>query len=262
MSACWPFTGAGDSMNAPYRTLIVIPCYNEARRLDRTAVESFLNDAPDVGLCFVDDGSSDATLDVLTGLARAHDAVEVHQLVRNSGKAEAVRQGMLRVLERRPEFVGYWDADLATPLAAIHDFVVICERDERLRMIMGARVALLGHTIRRSAARHYVGRIIATAAAATLGLPVYDTQCGAKLLRAATARSLFEPAFHTRWMFDVELIARIIAQEGSRAGAGTYLREVPLKEWRHVHDSKLRMRDGVLALRELYRIYRQYPKLG
>ena len=207
------------AMTAGYRTLIVVPCYNEARRLDGAAFEAFLQTTSDVGLCFVDDGSTDDTFTVLTELARGYDAVDVHRLERNAGKAEAVRQGILRALEREPEFVGYWD----------------------------------------NAARHYVGRLIATAAAGTLALPVYDTQCGAKLLRAAGARPLFERAFCARWMFDVELIARIIAQEGSRARAGLYLREIPLKEWRHVRGSKIRVRDGVLALRELYRIYKQYP---
>lgn len=245
-------------MTGPFRTLIVVPCYNEAQRLDRAAFEEFLKHTSDVGLCFVDDGSTDDTFNVLTDLARAYDAVTVHRLARNAGKAEAVRQGILRELERAPEFVGYWDADLATPLATIQEFVAACASDECLRMIMGARVALLGHTIDRKATRHYIGRIIATAAAGTLGLPVYDTQCGAKLLRAAGSRPLFERPFGARWMFDVELIARIVAQEGSRARAGTYLREIPLKEWREVHGSKVRMWDGVLALRELYRIHRQY----
>jgi hypothetical protein len=144
----------------------------------------------------------------------------------------------------------------------IPEFVRILEADPQLRMIMGSRVSLLGHTIERNPARRYVGRIIATSAARTLGVSVYDTQCGAKILRADSANELFGAPFGANRMFDVELIARIIAQHGGRQDAGTFLREIPLQEWRDVRGSKATVLDGAIALGELLGIYRRYRSAG
>ena len=59
-------------------------------------------------------------------------------------------------------------------------------------------------------ARHYVGRLFATASSLILDMTVYDTQCGAKVLRAGPAlRAALATPFHSRWAFDVELLGRL-----------------------------------------------------
>jgi glycosyltransferase involved in cell wall biosynthesis len=240
--------------------IIVVPCYNEAARLRPAAFRDFLDGAPDVGLLMVDDGSTDGTAAVLHDLAASCPQVDVHVLPRNSGKAEAVRQGMLRAFERGPSFTGYWDADLAAPLAAIPLLLNLLRARPALDMAMGSRVQLLGSHIRRSAYRHYLGRVLATAAAAVLRLPVYDTQCGAKVLRVnERTRTVFESRFRSRWLFDVELLARLLtAQADDTVDPQTRINEMPLAEWTEVPGSKVRMKDGVAALIELYRIQRAY----
>jgi putative flippase GtrA len=120
---------------------------------------------------------------------------------------------------------------------------------------MGARVALLGRTITRKASRHYIGRLFATAASLVLALPVYDTQCGAKLLRVTErSRSLFEKPFGSRWIFDVELFARYLSVYGSRDG----LYELPLMRWTDVGESKVKWHDFMRAGAEMAAIYRAY----
>jgi dolichyl-phosphate beta-glucosyltransferase len=246
-------------MNPPEASIIV-PCSNEAARLRPAALREFLPGAPEVEMLQVDDGSTDATADLLHELAASCGQVQVHVLARNSGKAEAVRQGMLRAFVRAPAFAGYWDADLAAPLDAIPLLMNMLRTRPALDMVMGSRVQLLGSRIRRSAYRHYLGRVLATGAAAALRLPVYDTQCGAKLLRVnERTRGVFATHFESRWLFDVELLARLlVAQSGGRVDPQTRINEMPLAEWTEVPGSKVKMRDGLAALVELYRIQRAY----
>ena len=166
---------------------------------------------------FVDDGSTDDTPLVLERLRQRHPRqVCTLRLSTNVGKAEAVRRGMRVALRRQPAMVGYWDADLATPLDAIPRFVDVLQARPELDLVMGSRVALLGRDIRRSTLRHFTGRVFATAASLVLRLPVYDTQCGAKLFRVTPRfQELISQPFRARWIFDVEILARMVFEATS-----------------------------------------------
>jgi len=249
---------------------IVIPCFNEEKRLDRAAFERFAAEAPEVSFVFVDDGSVDDTRRILEELAdRLSDRASVVAYEKNSGKAEAVRRGINRALERQPSsldrqpnYVGFWDADLATPLGVIRDFSDLLDRNPHLQMIMGARVQLLGRHIERSPLRHYAGRVSATAISTVLGLRVYDTQCGAKLFRTDTARELFSEPFLTTWIFDAEVIARLIVSlsASSDRHARDVIYEYPLREWMDVRGSKIGPSDYLKAAFDLRRIYAHYVR--
>jgi len=242
---------------------IVIPCFNEEKRLDRAAFAQFAGETPDVSFVFVDDGSSDGTRRILDELAEALPGrASVVALEVNSGKAEAVRHGVIRAVEGQPSYVGYWDADLATPLGVIQDFSQLLDTHPELQMIMGARVQLLGRCIERSPLRHYAGRLAATAISTVLGLRVYDTQCGAKLFRTDAARDLFAEPFRTRWIFDAEIIARLIARLRAHASptARDAIYEYPLRAWMDVRGSKVGPSDYLRAAVDLLRIYRRYVR--
>ena len=248
--------------NAPPMNLIlVIPCYNEERRLPVDELRRFALDGAKVEFLLVNDGSRDGTLRLLQSL-HAEDPVRfsVLDLERNSGKAEAVRRGILAAMERRPDLVGFWDADLATPLAELQDFLAIFETRPEIEMIFAARVRLLGRSISRNPRRHYVGRVGATLISSSLGLAVYDTQCGAKLFRVNDAmREIFAEPFLSRWIFDVELIARFVRQRG-RDAAARAIYELPIQTWHDVKGSKVRSTDFLRALRDLWKIHRSYRK--
>ncbi len=237
----------------PAKTVkVVVPCYNEAARLDTAAFMEFLNQCHSVDLVFVNDGSRDATLDVLEKIHAAFpERVEVLSLRQNSGKAEAVRQGLLHASRSDAAFVGYWDADLATPLEAIEDFARIGERYDDIEVIFGARRMLLGHRVERTLMRRTVSRICAALARVAVRLPIGDTQCGAKLLRNSPrlVRALETP-FSAGWLFDVELFSRILAE--IRAGRSTFY-EYPLAEWTEVAGSNVSgraiLRSGLSMMR-------------
>lgn len=233
---------------------IVVPCYNEAERLDGDAFVGYVRSQDEVGILFVDDGSTDGTLPMLEGLAH-HDGIAVHALEQNAGKAEAVRQGVMQALASEPAVVGYLDADLATPLEAVAELRELLEDDPETLMVMGARVKLLGRKVERSKSRHYIGRIFATFASTVVGLPVYDTQCGAKLFRVTpVTRDIFAEPFMTGWVFDVELIARL----QKHVDAARVIREHPLQQWLDVAGSKVRFTDGLKAGVDLLRIGWRY----
>lgn len=241
-------------------TLVVIPCFNEAARLRRDELVAFVDANPSVGLVFVDDGSTDATRAVLEGLrAERPQAIRVVVLERNSGKAEAVRTGVNTALAAAPTYVGYWDADLSTPLAQVRDFHAVLERRPELLVVVGARIRRLGAAVHRDELRHYLGRVFATLASLTLRLPVYDTQCGAKIFRVtALTRELFARPFMSRWIFDVEMFARLVAAVGGPKKAAEVVYEYPLPTWCDVGGSKLRSGHMLAALRDLWKIRRAY----
>jgi dolichyl-phosphate beta-glucosyltransferase len=245
------------------RATIVVPCYNEAHRFDAPAFDRALRDVPGLGFVFVNDGSQDQTAAVLRAFAEKHEGrAQVIDLTRNHGKSGAVRAGMLEALAGEAAYCGYWDADLATPLDEIPRFVEVLEANPVLELVMGSRVKLLGRSIERDPVRHYLGRVSATIISLALNLPVYDTQCGAKLFRNhAETRDLFAEVFLSGWIFDVELIARMIRQrrDRGRSSATLAIYELPLRQWHDVDGSKLRVGTAYAsALADVVRIYWRY----
>jgi dolichyl-phosphate beta-glucosyltransferase len=243
--------------------VLVVPCYNEAARLDVAAFRDAAGTMPGLTFCFVNDGSRDRTLEVLQALVRELPGrATVLDLPQNSGKAEAVRQGMQAALGWGAKAAGFWDADLATPLSELARFREVLDREPQVEVVIGSRVRLLGRRIQRKAARHYLGRVFATGASLTLGLPVYDTQCGAKLLRASPlARELFARPFLTRWVFDVELLARYgRLAAGREPPVDRRIYELPLLEWTDVAGSKVQPWDFVRSGLELLQIWRAYRR--
>lgn len=248
----------------PPPTLIVVPCYNEAARLNADAFAAFAEAHPEIGFLLVDDGSTDATAEVLRALcARVPERLAMLSLAQNSGKAEAVRQGFLAAMARdpAPSTIGFFDADLATPLEALPQFIETLAQRPGIEMVFGSRVNLLGRHVRRKLVRHWIGRIFATFASQMLGVPIYDTQCGAKLFRnGASLASLFSQPFVTRWIFDVEILARLVRERRGtdRPQPEDVIVELPLLRWVDVKGSKLRPRDFITVNLDLIRIHRRW----
>jgi dolichyl-phosphate beta-glucosyltransferase len=248
--------------NAHNRCTIVVPCYNEAHRLPSEKFVEFVHEGYDVDLLFVNDGSSDNTLEVLERLQRVcGPAVNVLDKKRNAGKAEAVRDGMVRAIELgRSGFVGFWDADLATPLSSIPQLLQELIDDPHLQMVFGSRVRLLGRHVHRRAVRHYLGRVFATVVSIVLRLPIYDTQCGAKIFRVSPQLcQVLQRPFISRWVFDVEILARFIAlNDGDTRLLHDSIYEYPLERWEDVAGSKVQPGDFLLAFVDTFRIYSKY----
>jgi dolichyl-phosphate beta-glucosyltransferase len=248
------------NVNEP-RVIIVVPCFNEGLRLPVDQFREFLHESS-VSFAFVDDGSTDNTIARIESIqTNNEDRVSVHRSPANQGKAEAVRLGMNFALEQDAEYVGFWDADLATPLDAIPQFMAVFAESPDLDMVFGSRVKLLGRHVQRRAGRHYLGRVFATIVSTILRLPIYDTQCGAKIFRVnSKTRGLTAERFQTRWVFDVEILARYIHAMGSPELAAPHIYEYPLHRWEDVGGSKVKPADFLLALRDVIGIYWKYTR--
>jgi dolichyl-phosphate beta-glucosyltransferase len=221
---------------------LVIPCYNEADRLSEAQLEALLAD-PRMTVLLVDDGSEDATAEVLADLSARHERIDWLGLQQNGGKGEAVRQGLLHATAAGAEVVGYADADFATPPTELSRLLDVLH-DKHADAVLGSRVSRLGARIDRRPRRHYLGRVFATTASLILGLAIYDTQCGAKLFRStpALAEALATP-FRSRWAFDVELLGRLTRATCPMDGAKMV--EVPLEEWIDVAGSKMSLKGAL-----------------
>ncbi|HTN76436.1 MAG TPA: glycosyltransferase, partial [Pirellulaceae bacterium] len=197
-------------MSVSPQVVVVIPCFNESQRLQGAEFVEFAAARPHLRFLFVNDGSTDTTLHCLRAICSDLPAqLQVHDLPHNQGKAEAVRQGLLAALKHKPDLVGYWDADLATPLAAIDQAIDVLARRAELDIVAGVRLPLQGHTIQRKPLRRWLGRNFARCATQALRLSMVDTQCGAKMLRSGEAlRWVLAQPFQSRWIFDVELFVR------------------------------------------------------
>ncbi len=245
--------------------VIVIPCYNEADRLSPSAFHHFARNTPGIRLLMVNDGSRDQTAELLDKLASENPGIDALHLSPNGGKAEAVRRGMLAACDQSPDFVGFLDADLATPLDELPRFVDVLTRRQDVQVIFGSRMRLLGREVHRRRLRGLLGRSFALVASQVIGIPLRDTQCGAKVFRVNDLlRAAFSEPFASRWIFDVEILARL--KNGYRAaGLGdvsAVVYELPLDRWEEVPGSKLKSGDFLKAIVELSTIYWRYRWRG
>ena len=230
---------------------IIVPCYNEAKRLQQKAFVEFSKMHEDVLIYFVNDGSTDETQNILTGLQKQSVCFFTITLQQNKGKGEAIREGMLQ-LHNNYNYIGYLDADLSTSL---DEFYSLYQKmlSKNVSVAFGSRIKKADTVIERSYVRHILGRTIATIIDKKFKLGCYDTQCGAKIFSSQILNDVIKRPFYTRWFFDVELFIRI-KKNNSRLNA----LEIPLSVWRNVKGSKLNALSFATVIKELYILLTKY----
>lgn len=238
---------------------IVVPCYNEEARLATNIFIDFIDKNDLYRFIFVNDGSKDNTMSSLESIRLCSpDKVKIVDLKSNVGKGEAVRLGSLSACKCFEfDFIGYLDADLSAPIEVFNS--LFCHknlRDKHL-LIIGSRIKMMGVKIVRHPLRHYFGRVFATLASLVLRLPIYDTQCGAKLIHHELVPTVFSSTFSTRWLFDVEILARIISNFGYLK-ANEIIIEVPLELWVEKGQSRILLLDILKFPYELLKILIRY----
>jgi len=235
----------------------IIPCYNEENRLDKESFSLFIKNNSNFNFILVNDGSTDKTLDLLNELFKKYPKqVEVLNLNKNVGKAEAIRLGIQKTLSiSNAKFCGFLDADLSTSL---NEFKRLFDCfDVETQFAFGSRFQRLDSNIKRSLYRHYLGRVFATFASIILKLKIYDTQCGAKCFRKETAELIFNKPFKSQWIFDVELFFRL-KEVYKNDSIQIVSKEVALNEWIEVKGSRIKFLDFLKVPFDLIRLYLHY----
>lgn len=237
--------------------IVVIPCYNEAARIDTKNYLESLKNCSELSVLFVNDGSKDNTLAVLQDLAeKLPNQIMVFDAPKNGGKAQAIYLGMQEALKKNPNFVGYIDADLAVSIEEYNEISQILKKENK-KFVFGSRWKRIGSKIDRKIMRHYIGRVFATFSSNLLGLDVYDTQCGAKVMDKDTAQYVFKDKFSVNWIFDVEIFFRLL-QIIPRSKFSDSVLEYPLKEWRDVEGSKVKISHSINILQDFWILKKKY----
>jgi CheY-like chemotaxis protein len=237
---------------------VVIPCYNEEDRLLSKEFIDFVDSNLGYHLCFVNDGSTDKTLEVLNTLQKDRETnISVYNCEKNGGKGEAVRQGVLHLAkDPQLDYIGYLDADLSTDFRDFDDLVKTIETSD-FKIVSGSRMTRMGANIAKESARAIISKTINLIIRTILGMSFNDTQCGAKIMDKDIVKHMFKDKFITRWIFDVEIFIRMRKHYGKKK-AISYICEQPLKRWIHADGSKLSMKDSIKIVGQLGQIAIHY----
>jgi|TARA_R110000868_G_scaffold32516_5_gene118238 DNA-binding response OmpR family regulator len=233
---------------------VVIPCYNEEDRLSSDQFRNFAHQNLGYHLCFVNDGSTDNTMEVLEELRKGNESnISIYNCEKNGGKAEAVRQGIQFLMQDEQfDYLGYLDADLSTDFRDFDDLVKTIENSQ-FKIVSGSRISRMGANITKESARKIISKTINLIIQKILGMPFKDTQCGAKVMNREIAATMFNKKFITKWLFDVEIFMRMRKHYGKKE-ATNMICEQPLKRWIHADGSKLSMKDSVKIIGQLAKI--------
>lgn len=229
---------------------VVIPCYNESRRLPPLFTLIAAERGRDWEWLFVDDGSTDNTAEKIAEFASRHaERVTLLKQPQNFGKGRAVRDG---ILAAKGDLVGFVDADLAASPLEFARFLDDPELRENEELLLGIRVKTHDGMVKRLLYRHLMGRVFQTYTSLVTGLTVYDTQCGFKLMGREAGRRIAEAMQCDGFAFDVEMIMVACHQ-------GLSMREEMI-HWEEKGDSRVRPKHIFLMARDILRFRRRLGK--
>ena len=226
---------------------IVIPAYNEERRLPATldTIFKWLDSSSynDAEVLVVDDGSTDSTTALVESRSAGEPRLALVQNPGNRGKGFAIRHGML---EAKGDWILFSDADLSAPIDELPKLLAAVQ-EKNAAIAIGSRAldrSLIG--VHQSQWREMSGIAFNRIMRLITGLPFADTQCGFKLFRRDAARRVFPMQRMDGFSFDVEdlFIAHTLKIPTV---------EVPVR-WNNVEGTKVGMMQGVASFLDLLRI--------
>jgi glycosyltransferase involved in cell wall biosynthesis len=221
--------------------LICVPCYKESRRLPRFLEQIAASDSESnshLKILFLEDGSGQQEqsefLSILESAKARFKYIELQYKIfpHNRGKGAVLRDGFRVGMSMGCDAIGFIDGDGATPFremsGMVHELMLQNDTD----MIIGSRIKCLGKTVSRSLKRHLSGRIFATILSNLYDIPVYDSQCGAKIFKSRVlSDKVLELCDDNRWLFDTQFLIYLFK-------AGYTIRE-RMVDWTDIPGSKV-----------------------
>lgn len=239
------------------KLLLVIPAFRESGRLPayiRELLPALAAAAWTTRLRIVDDGSGPEEVDRLRQLLAAVPpsgnvaTVALDVLAKNRGKGAAIRHGWAAATDET--VLGFVDADGSIPAGEVVRSVSWLFEQPTRPAVFGSRVKMLGRTVHREAFRHYVGRVFATIASEGLRVPVYDSQCGLKLVPRPAYEQIKRDLCEDGFCLDLEVLVEL-----RRCGCPVV--EFPI-DWHDEPGSRVRVfRDGWRMIRAVARLRRR-----
>lgn len=237
---------------------MIVPCFNEEKRINLDYWNK-LAELPNVHWIFVNDGSSDGTKSLLNQIENS----SVINLESNSGKAEAIRKGILETFNKDQSEIfqfGYLDADSAFEIEDIKNVIKLSfSKESTYDSYWGSRVALSGRHIYRNNLRHILSRILITIFGYRLGNLPYDPQTGFKIFKFSNEQmAIFDKNFLTKWFLDLEILLRFKAVNKK----DMKIWEEPVNSWKDIEGSKIRGLEIITVFKDLIKILIVIRKTG
>lgn len=234
------------------KVLLVIPLYNEAKRLDFNFFRDLAETLTDqVEFLFFDDGSIDTSATLIEEFCNKCPNFFFFNGGINRGKGEAIRLAFLQNRYCGYVGLGFLDSDSSLSqsdvVRGVSIFLNLCVEEGDFDAYWGSRLEISGRQIFRSRYRHVLGRLISKVSTFGLGRSPWDTQAGFKIFsNSQTFHMLLQEPFHTRWLFEIEILQRI-----KRKSLKYRIWEEPLISWRDVPGSRIDFRNMIRILGEV-----------
>lgn len=232
-----------------YKIAIIIPCFNEEKRLDLTSIE-YLIENVNIDLYFANDGSTDNTQHVIDSICNNYNNCFSINYNQNEGKSSTIFKSTNYLLNNfNHDYIGYFDADFSTPADQLLNLVDYLN-EYSPKFIFASRINTLNSNIKRKTYRHFIGRIIITIINFKHKLNIYDTQCGCKIFSRDIIKEIGKEKYKTSWLFDIEIFIRLKNKNLLKNGI-----EYPVKNWKDVDGSKLKLTHFSTILKEISILY-------
>jgi dolichyl-phosphate beta-glucosyltransferase len=234
---------------------LFIPCYNEESRLKVEDIRAFiLQNCDNVDFIFIDDGSSDATGDLIQERLVDNKSAYLIRLEKNLGKGNALREGISRNLNKPYEYFGFIDADLDIPFPQVNKLFNVLSNSDCLIAI--SRRDLVGNiSFNRLRSFSSVVMLLIANKIIQFNPDLKDTQCGCKLFKKEIVEQCFKEEFISDWLFDIEIFLRL---KNKMDNPRPLICEVPLLNISNSGSSRFHFRKNLKIGKQLYMIKKHY----